>query len=149
MDYNIQALKGLKSLVLVTLDQSKSVAEVDAPSLSTRIQKYVQENTLSYFVVLNTWGHQIIANSSEEAWVYIWMHIQRVGLVPVIRDTSALADKIIHGEAPEWDYVYGYLSVLQGGIMQSQTALWPTCSAFCGIQKGSHRSMQTAFEAKA
>lgn len=111
MDYNIQALKGLKSLVLVTLDQSKSVAEVDAPSLSTRIQKYVQENTLSYFVVLNTWGHQIIANSSEEAWVYIWMHIQRVGLVPVIRDTSALADKIIHGEAPEWDYVYGYLSV--------------------------------------
>lgn len=112
MEYNIRALEGASTFVLVTLDQVRAVAKLDSQTLSTRREAFVEDNTFTYYLVINTWGHQIIQFASEEAWAYIWMRIQQCGLVPVIRDTSALADLIIHGESPEWDYTYGYLSVL-------------------------------------
>lgn len=112
MNYNITALDGANTFVLVNLTQSNAIARIDSKTLTTRPEKFISDNSYSYYLVLNTWGHQIIQFASEEAWAYIWMRIQQCGLVPVIRDTSALADSIIHGDAVEWDYTYGYLSVL-------------------------------------
>ena len=112
MNYNIAALEDATNFVLVNLAQSNAIARIDSKTLTTRPERFISDNSYSYYLVLNTWGHQIIQFASEEAWAYIWMRIQQCGLVPVIRDTSALADSIIHGDAVEWDYTYGYLSVL-------------------------------------
>lgn len=112
MNYNITALQGANTFCLVNLDSARAIAEVDSRALSSNQRKYVDENLFSYYVVLNTWGHQITSLASEEAWAYIWIRVQQCGLVSVIRDTSALADMIIHGEAPEWNISYGYLSIL-------------------------------------
>lgn len=112
MDYNILTLQDVKELVLMNLDQCKRVAIIDSSKLSTNSGKYANANAFAYYVLINTWGHQICTHASEEAWVYIKMRIEKLGLVPVIRDTSDLADQIIHGDAPDWDYTYGYLSML-------------------------------------
>lgn len=112
MDYNIRALEGASTFCLVNLDQATAIARIDGKTLSNNLDKFVEANSFSYFVLLNSWGHQIQALASEEAWAYVWIRIQQCGLVSVIRDTSALADLIIHGEAPVWDTTYGYLSIL-------------------------------------
>ena len=112
MDYNVQMVSSIKTLTLVNLSEARAIAKLDSSAISTSVEKYVTDNQFSYYVLLNVWAHQVVANSSEEGWVYIWLRIQQCGLLPVIREASDLADKIIHGEAPDWDYTYGYFGVL-------------------------------------
>lgn len=124
IEYNIQELKNSKACVLVTLDQAYAVSKIDAVAVATDHSKYCRENKFSYYVLLNTWGNLILSESSEEAWYYIWLHIQQYGLIPCIRDCSSLADLLISGELPDWDYVYGYLGCLarNQGELNSQFA---------------------------
>lgn len=112
MDYNIRALTKSKNVIeLVSIDEVEVVAKLDQPlmvSYTSPKGDYVRDNILAYYVLLNTWGHQL-TEVSKEGWVSMYQRIVKVGLIPIIRQCNALSDLIIHGDIIDFTYTYGFL----------------------------------------
>lgn len=93
MTYDYHVLRRIRP-VLCTVDECQRLASRDASDISTRKREYVRDNTLAYFVLVNTWGYQAL-QYSVEFQRYLMASIQRDGLLRTISACATAADALI------------------------------------------------------
>lgn len=86
-----------KLLEMFSLTEAQGVARKDAPSQSTKVGAYVEKNTLTYYVLLNTWS-LVWKNFSRHTAIRHKANILSKGLIPVIQECQAEATRIINEE---------------------------------------------------
>lgn len=87
-----------KILELVSIEQASKVARKDSTLVSTSGREYVEDNTLTYYLLLNTWL-LLVRDYAQYGWVTLSDRISKQGLLPVIKDFQAQADRIVHGRS--------------------------------------------------
>jgi hypothetical protein len=67
--------------------------------VTTDESKYVKENTLTYYILINTWG-LLWKNFAQHAYLRFLTHISDCGLIHVINECQEEAMRLIKQEAP-------------------------------------------------
>jgi hypothetical protein len=85
---------------LMSMNDVHAVEAKDVVTLASKekYKKYINQNELGYYVLINTWL-LLIREYSQYGWVYVRAKILEMGLLPVIKEFSNAADLLIHGEA--------------------------------------------------
>lgn len=81
---------------VISYKDASKVASKDAPSQSTK-STYVEKNTLSYYILINTWV-LLWKNFARHAWHRLLSQIVEQGLIPVINTCQEEAMRIIRDE---------------------------------------------------
>jgi hypothetical protein len=81
----------------VTIVQAREVARKDAPTVATNVDEYVKSNTLSYYIVCNTWV-LLWKDYAQHAWVRFLSTILEEGLLKTIDICQEEAMRIIRQE---------------------------------------------------
>lgn len=86
-----------KLLELISQEKVQEVAKIDAKSVSTDAKSYVKKNSLTYYIVINTWL-MIVKNFAPHAWVRLASLITTKGLIIAINTLQDEALRVIKGE---------------------------------------------------
>lgn len=89
-------MKEHKILELVSFETAARVARKDYPLVSTE-ERYVAENTLSYYLLINTWV-LLVRQFSPHVYARLLDRILSKGLIPVIKEMQEEATRVINGE---------------------------------------------------
>lgn len=81
----------------MSVEACKKAASKDAPKMSTDVKKYVTDNELSYYILINTWL-LLIKEMAGHAWTFVAELISRDGLIPVIAQFQKEAQAVVSGE---------------------------------------------------
>jgi hypothetical protein len=88
----------LKTLELFSLEAVSNAARLDSSSMTTEpASKYVEENALSYYVLINTWLLSI-REYCPYGWARFADRIAREGLIKTIAFCASEADTLVHGD---------------------------------------------------
>lgn len=79
---------------LVGVDTIDAINSKDGPFLTDKVKKYVKENRLNAYVLVNTWL-LIVKQFSKYGWIALLEAIRDKGLLAVIKDASEFADAIL------------------------------------------------------
>lgn len=93
MTYDCHVLSRIRP-VLFPVEECRQLASRDAVEISTHKEKYVRDNLLSYFVLVNTWSFQA-QEYSLEFQHYLMMSIRQKGLLRTIGACATAADALI------------------------------------------------------
>jgi hypothetical protein len=85
-------------LELVSSQICAKVASIDAPKMSKDVKNYVAANTLSYYILINTWL-LLIKEMAGHAWSFVAEMITRIGLIGTIATCQKEAQAVVKGEA--------------------------------------------------
>jgi hypothetical protein len=105
------------NLQLVPESDIRDIERMDAQVLTSNPDKFVKENLLGYYILVNTWL-MIIKQWSQFGWVFVLNHIKHSGLREVISKFSEAADQIVHGE----EITYGVARTLYKDV-KAQTPI--------------------------
>jgi hypothetical protein len=81
---------------LVRCDETDLILRKDAPLFSKDVKQFIIANSLSYYVLINTWL-MLVKNYSRFGWMRLHDAITRKGLVAVIAQAQTSADEVVHG----------------------------------------------------
>lgn len=87
-------------LQLCSIEQAAQAASLDADAVSTAKDKYVEYNTLTYYILINTWM-LMIKQYAAYLWGTLLERILSKGLLPMIKETTSAADKVVNGKLSE------------------------------------------------
>jgi hypothetical protein len=79
---------------LAGIDTIDTINSIDGPYLTKNVKKYVKDNRLNAYILVNTWL-LIVKQFSKYGWIALKESIQKNGLLAVIKDASDFADAII------------------------------------------------------
>jgi hypothetical protein len=79
---------------LFGLDDVRATLSKDAPKLSTNVKRFINDNQLMYYIIINTWL-LLIKEYSEYGWCRVADAIRRSRLVSVISEAQASSDELI------------------------------------------------------
>jgi hypothetical protein len=85
-------------LELVSSKICARVASIDAPKMSKDVKNYVAANTLSYYILINTWL-LLIKEMAGHAWSFVAEMISEKGLIETIATCQKEAQAVVKGEA--------------------------------------------------
>jgi hypothetical protein len=125
-----------KLLEIFSLEEAKRLAEKDAKYQSTNVRKYVSSNTLTYYILSNTWV-MIWREFSPHTWFRFRTKVLTQGLIPVIKEMQDEATRVTNSEelGPMARMLYSDIesySQVKGDdrfIEADHTYLWNTTSA--------------------
>jgi hypothetical protein len=125
-----------KLLEIFSLEEAKRLAEKDAKYQSTNVRKYVSSNTLTYYILSNTWT-MIWREFSPHTWFRFRTKVLTQGLIPVIKEMQDEATRVTNSEelGPMARMLYSDIesySQVKGDdrfIEADHTYLWDTTSA--------------------
>jgi len=83
-------------LECMNLKACMKAASKDAPQMSTDAENYVAVNTLSYYVLINTWL-LLIRDFAGHAWSFVAEMIDRIGLIGTIDVFQKEAQAVVRG----------------------------------------------------
>lgn len=81
-----------------SMEQASKAASKDAAAQSSNAKKYVEDNTLTYYILINTWV-MIWKNFAPHAWLRLFESILNNGLIPTIDLMQKEAMLLIKEEA--------------------------------------------------
>lgn len=87
------------SVTLAPYFQTADVCRKDAIIMSTIPKRYVDENSDSYFIIINLWL-AYLEEYSRRGRMCVQDRIMQVGLIPIIGDCVQLSDDLVHGREP-------------------------------------------------
>jgi hypothetical protein len=85
-----------KILELVSMEEVRKVARIDSAMVSTSPKTYVQDNVLTYYILINTWL-LMVRDYAQYGWVGLSHRIGVRGLITTIKELQVEADRIVHG----------------------------------------------------
>jgi hypothetical protein len=86
-----------KLLEIFSLEEAKRLAGKDAKYQSTDVRKYISSNTLTYYILSNTWT-MIWREFSPHTWFRFRTKILTQGLIPVIKEMQDEATRVTNSE---------------------------------------------------
>lgn len=98
-------------LQLVSVESIKKIESLDAPKLTSNVSKFMEDNLLGYYVLINSWM-MMIKQVSEYGWKYVLTHLQTVGFITTIMEFDSAADDLVHGR----DVTFGLARTLMRDI---------------------------------
>lgn len=97
---------------VLTKDDAIRIAKYDS-TISTKPEKYVQANTLTYYLACNTWLLQIQVHD-EWAVEGVKNALLTKGLLPILKELDKDSNSIVHGDAPVSDVGRLIVSITKG-----------------------------------
>lgn len=88
-------------LQLASVKEINDIERIDTPKLSSNPQKFMEDNLLGYYIIINTWL-MIIRQMSEYGWKFVLTHLQSCGLLQTIKEFDSAADDLVHGRPVEF-----------------------------------------------
>jgi hypothetical protein len=89
-------MKEHKVIELVSMETAAKVARKDFPLVSTE-ERYISENTLSYYLIINTWV-LLVKQFSPHVYARLLDRILHKGLIPVIAEMQDEATRVVNQE---------------------------------------------------
>lgn len=86
----------LTGIELVSMADVKKIMLLDHASLSTNRERFIDNNCVSYYLVINTWL-LMIKQYSKYGWLPVLNTIKAKGLISVIISAQAYSDALIQG----------------------------------------------------
>lgn len=97
---------------VLTKDDAIRIAKCDS-TISTKPEKYIQANTLTYYLACNTWLLQIQVHD-EWAVEGVKNALLTKGLLPILKELDKDSNSIVHGDAPVSDIGRLIVSITKG-----------------------------------
>lgn len=90
-------MKEHKAIEVLTIEQASKVARTDAATQSKDVKAYIESNTLTYYILINTWVI-LWKNFAVHAWHRFLSFITEKGLIPAIAEMQAEAMRVLTSE---------------------------------------------------
>lgn len=84
-------------LQLVSAEDINKIERIDAREVTSNPDRYVKDNLLGYYILINTWL-MMIKQFSEYGWKFVLTHIMQHGLFKAIKEFDSAASEIVRGE---------------------------------------------------
>lgn len=85
-----------QTLELLTIREAIKVAKIDSSSRTDKIDEYIRDNSLSYYVLTNTWL-MLIRSYTNYGWMRVKDQLLSIGLVKTIERFDNAATRLVQG----------------------------------------------------